>query len=662
MNLSSGPTRLLVSGLLALTTVLVYLPALRNGFVNFDDPPYVLNNSHVHEGISGPGLHWAFTTTACANWHPLTWLSLQLDAQLFGLRPWGFHLTNVLLHAVNAVLLFWVLQQLTGHVWRAATVAALFALHPLHVESVAWVAERKDVLSTLFFLVALSAYAGYVKRPSVPRYVLVILAFGLGLLAKPMLVTLPCLLLLLDYWPLGRLGRAGASLSSSDPPVTAPAVSPSPPARPLVGLVLEKLPLFGLAAASCVVTVMAQGKGGALSSADLIPFPERVANAVVAYVQYLGKAFWPRDLAVYYPHPGNTLAAGTVLMAALILVALTAAALVGGRRWPYLAVGWLWYLGTLVPVIGLVQVGSQALADRYTYIPLIGVFIMAVWGVADLLGRWLAGRVALAALTGVVLGGCALGTWEQLQYWRDSATLWTRALQVTSRNAVAHNNLGAILLDRGKLPEATEHFQAAVRDLPDHAEASYNLGTALFLRGEPAKAVPALTRATQLRPDFGDAHYNLGLALLRLGAPEQAVQAFTRAIDLQPSRAEAYNNRGIAQFRHKKLSEAAASLNRAVDLKPKEALFLYNLATVLHERGQRVEAEAMYRKALALSPQWPEQARQLAWKLANAAEPYKGDIDEAVFLAKLAHHADGKDSEFLEKTLQAARAAAQRRK
>jgi tetratricopeptide (TPR) repeat protein len=562
------PVGLLVGLALFAAAVTAFGPACGNGFVNFDDPLYVTENRHVLRGLSGDGLAWALTSTEAANWHPLTWLSLELDAsisRMLGGRPFEgpagwFHLTSVLLHAANAVLLFAVLARITGQVWPAALAAALFALHPLRAESVAWVSERKDVLSTFFGLLALAAYLRYARRQALVRYLLVVLPFALGLAAKPMLVTLPGVLLLLDYWPLGRLRLGGGAAPGH--------AGAAPVSRRLV--LAEKVPLLALSAASCVVTLLAQQHGGAVEPLDKFPPGVRLANALVAYVRYLGMLFWPADLAAYYPHPGDALPTWQVAGAACLLVGLTAVALWQAGRRPYLAVGWLWYLGTLLPVVGLVQVGDQALADRYTYMPLIGPSIGLAWGAAEVAARWPGLRPALAAAAAAALLACVGATWRQVAVWHDSRSLWQHALDTTADNTKARNNLGlAILEEKGDPREAERHLRQAIR----------------------------------LSPDAWQPYANLGAALDRQKRLKEAIACYRRALELNPGHMVAWNNLAIDLGEQGKLDEAVARLSEAVRLFPNSATTCHNLARALLHRGERLDEALGYcRRALRLDP------------------------------------------------------------
>jgi Tfp pilus assembly protein PilF len=570
-----------VGAALVLLTVLVYSTTFRYPFVNLDDPVYVSQNPHVQAGLTPQGVRWAFTTFDCGNWHPLTWLSLQLDASLFGgQNAGGYHLTNVLLHAANTLLLFLVLGRMTGAVWRSALVAGLFALHPLHVESVAWVSERKDVLSTLFWMLALAAYLRYVRRPGPGRYLPVALALALGLLAKPMLVTLPCVLLLLDWWPLGRL-----------------TLGPIPAAHPTGArrLLLEKLPLFALALASCAVTLVAQLHGQAVAPLEEFPPAARVGNALLAYAAYLGKTLWPFRLAAYYPHPGAVPVAAAA-GAGILLLAVTALVLALRRR-PYLPVGWLWYLGTLVPVIGLVQVGGQAFADRYTYVPLIGVFVMLVWGGADLA----AGRVpgaALAAGAALVLSACGVLTWLQVRHWQSSLHLWEHAVAVTPANGLAHLNLGACYYERGRLADARRELEQAAALGPGRAEPHARLATVLAEVGQWPQAADEYRRATALAPEAAWLHANFGTVLLELGCPDEALAEFRRAVALDPDLPLAHANLGIVLRAFGRPEEAEAAFRRAVALDPALAPAHAGLGDVLADLGRTDEARAEYRRAL----------------------------------------------------------------
>jgi Flp pilus assembly protein TadD len=586
---------------LVVGTLAVFGPMCANDFVNYDDPQYVTSNPHVMAGLKGDSVRWAFTATEFHNWHPLTWLSLQLDYQLYGLRPWGYHLTSLLLHSANTVLLFLVFRWLTGAVWPSALVAALFAVHPLHVESVAWVAERKDVLSTFFGLVALAAYVYYVQRPSLLRFLPVLLALAFSLMAKPMLVTLPGIFLLLDYWPLGRLRIGGPTLRTG---CTAGAVSPAPASLALI--LGEKLPLVALAAASSVVTVYAQNKGGAMESLENLPFALRAGNAVVSYVHYVGMTLWPVGLAPFYPHPRAGLEEWQAAGAAVLLACLTVLVLASCRQRPYLAVGWLWYLGTLVPVIGLVQVGDQALADRYTYVPLIGLFVLAAWGLSDLVGHRPPLQPLLASAAAAALLACAFLTWRQLAFWHDSRSLWEHALQVTVDNHVAENNLGvACLAGKGTMEEAEQHLRRAIELKPDFWMGHASLGIALDKQGRLDEAITCYSESLALQPDQAKTRNNLGVALGKQGKLDEAIAQFDEAIRLDPAFTEGYQNLALALARAGRLDEAIAVGWKCVERMPRKAQYRRTLASLLQKRGDEEAAAAQFREADRLDGSFP---------------------------------------------------------
>jgi len=612
----------ILAGLLLVALTLAALGRVcGNDFVNYDDGDYVTDNRHVQAGLTAESIAWAFTTTHAANWHPLTWLSLQLDHQVYGMAPWGYHLTNLLLHLANTLLLFVALRRMTGVVWRSALVAALFAVHPLHVESVAWVSERKDVLSTLFWMLTLLAYARYCERPAVGRYLPVPLFLALGLMAKPMLVTLPCVLMLLDYWPLRRLGfPLPASTDSSGPAAGVPFLCPPASWRLLL---LEKLPLFALVVASCAVTVFAQRL--AMYTLEAMPIQSRVVNALTAYIAYIGKTFWPFNLAALYPFP-RTWFYWQLVVALGLLVSVAGLALRRARRQPYFLVGWLWYLGTLVPVIGLVQVGKQQMADRYTYIPLVGLFVLLVWGVADLLAHSPRRRPLLIGLSALVLLPCAALSWRQAGTWRDAASLWTQALDATTdngdacvqvgsvlemqgqqgraialyrealridgNNPTANQHLGNLLAKQGKLEEAARYYAASLRVKPDDAVANNNCGVYLFQEGKLGEAILHYQAALRIDPGYATAHNNLGAALGKQGKFAEARQCFREALRLDPRYAEAHYNMGLALEREGKLSEAIECYRKAMSLEPGTDKYRQQLAFALGQQEQKDAAPA----------------------------------------------------------------------
>ncbi len=671
---------------LAAATALAYAGALRADFT-YDDVLYVSDNPHVQAGLTLGGIRWAFTTTAMANWNPLTWMSFQLDRAVFGPWPLGYHLTNVVLHVVNTVLVFFVLRRFTGAVWRSALVAALFALHPLHVESVAWVSERKDVLSACFGLLALYAYAGYAERPGAGRYLGVAAAFALSLLAKPMLVTLPCLLLLLDYWPLERWGwgwRSAKIVERWGPFLAARQAS-------VRRLLLEKVPLFALAVASGVMTLHAQHLAGARNPAGQLPV--RLRNAVVAVGAYLRKTAWPADLAPFYPYP-HSVSPAHVATACVVVTIVTAVALRAARRQPYLAVGWFWFLGTLAPVSGVLQImGGHAMADRYTYFPLIGLFLALAWGVADLVRRYSVPRLAAGGLAVGVLVACAAATQRQVEYWENSLSLWEHALRVTAPNPVALNNLGQAYARLGDEARAVSCFREALASDPSHAPARLNLGLALAARQQYDEAIREYRAVVAGDPANAEAHYRLGHALALQGKLGEAVAEYEEALRLDPGHVQALAKRGQARALQGGLAgavedfraalaidpardavaydlgnaleslgrreEAVASYRRAAALRPGAARYWFDLAHALWP-GERDEARRMYRRGLELDPRWPGMASRAAWLLATSGDGRIRNPTAAVRLAEeLCESSEYREAEYLD-SLGAAYAAAGR--
>jgi len=534
--------------------------------VDYDDDEYVFTNPHVRAGLDAESITWAFTSTEMANWHPLTWLSHMLDCQLYGLEPAGHHMTSVALHAANAALLFLVLASLTGLTWPSAFAAALFAVHPLNVESVAWIAERKNVLCTLFWLLSLWAYGRYARRPGAARYAPVLAGAVLALMAKPMAVTLPLTLLLLDYWPLGRMSRATA-----------------------LRLVVEKAPLFVLSAASSAMTFHAQLTSGTVVTVEAIPLRARLFNAVISYVAYVGKILWPATLGVFYPHREAAIPVGYVAAAAVALVLVTAAVLRYAPRAPYLAMGWLWYGVTLVPVIGIVQVGTQAMADRYTYVPAIGLFIAAAWAAAGLAAR--APRPeAWAAAAAVLLCALTLRMERQLSVWRDSYTLFSSTVAAVPDSWVARYNLGNALASAGRPAEAEAQFRETVRLQPRFGRGHNNLGDALDAQGRHPEALQAYEEAIRVSPQLVEARNNRAIVLGALGRREEAVETLRKAVAMQPRFAEAWLNLGIVLRQMGRLPESAQALDEAVTLRPDLDLARYQRAVTLLQAGDTVAA------------------------------------------------------------------------
>ena len=504
-------------------TWVVFGQTLRYDFVNYDDPRYVYQNTRITSGISVANVAWAFSHIHSENWHPLTTITHMLDCQLHGLNASWHHFTNVLLHSFAVVLLFVALERMTGALWRSAFVSAVFAVHPLHVESVAWIAERKDVLSAFFFMLTLLAYLHYTRAPSIGRYLTVALVVALGLMSKPMLVTLPFVLLLLDYWPLERFETRKSNSG-----------------RRRSQLVLEKIPLIALSAASSIVTFLAQR--GAIGWTEQLPVSARISNALVSYVIYIRQMFWPAGLAVFYPHPENRLPVLDISLAFVVLVGITAAAFVFRKKAPYFITGWLWYLVMLVPVIGLVQVGWQGHADRYTYLPQIGLYIAVTWAVTDFTRTWRFQRMALGVATVIVVGALSWRCCLQASYWRDSETLFTHALAVTRNNDVAMNNLGIIFLEKGQLDDAISNLQAAIDVRPENAPAHDNLAKALLRKGQVGEAMVHYRKFLEIEPENVEARNTLGTALIQQGHVKEAIDQWQDALAIQPENGNAASN------------------------------------------------------------------------------------------------------------------------
>jgi tetratricopeptide (TPR) repeat protein len=573
-KLTKNQTAALICLALAVITTALYWPMTHHVFVNFDDDDYITNNSHVQAGLTWAGVIWAFQTGAAANWHPLTWLSHMLDCQLYGLYPGGHHSTNLIFHVVNTLLLFLWLNQLTGALWRGAFVAALFAWHPLHVESVAWASERKDVLSAFFWMLTLIAYTRNARESKVhsPQskvfYGLSLLAFACGLMSKPMVVTLPFVLLLLDFWPLERFSCFSFHVSRSNQPST---LNPQPSTMSAVRLLCEKLPFFALTMAASVVTYFVQTSGRALWSPGVLSLSDRVANALWAYDRYISKTFWPVDLSIFYPHPYHW-PPGLAIGSALLLALWSGLSIWRARQYPYLFVGWFWFLGTLVPTIGLVQVGSQSMADRYMYIPSIGLFILVAWGINDFLNWRPHWRRITAFAGGVALAGCLVGTEIQLSYWQNSIRLFRHAIEVTTDNFVAYTCLGETLTDLGMKKEAMDFCGEAVKISPNSPVAQFNFGMALLHNNRPDEALAHLDAAGRLAPHNSEIQYNLGLFFLLHTKPDEAAGHFAAALIERPGFAEAH----------------------------------YRLAQVLSQQHKSKEAVFHYREALRLKPEFPE--------------------------------------------------------
>src|ERR1051326_745971 len=677
---------LLICALLALAVAAVYLPAVFLDFTNYDDPYYVTENPHVRDGLSSEAMQWAFTHTCAGNWHPLTLISHQLDCDLFGLQAGGHHLMNVLLHAMNTVALFLLLRTLTDAIWRSAAVAALFGLHPLHVESVAWIAERKDVLSTLFGLLSLWAYAAYAKSGTSEgrkRFAYLGASLSLflaGLMSKPMLVTWPFVMLLLDYWPLRRLETRGDSHLP----------------RGFGGLIAEKLPFFALSGASCVVTFLAQREGTAVAPLQEISIGARALNAIISYARYIAKLIWPTGLAPIYPYVPHW-PRGDALIATLLFAVITGLSIWQWKRRPYLVTGWAWYLGTLVPVIGLVQVGNQSIADRYTYIPAIGLFVMVVWSMTEWVGNypWRAMIARLAAIGSVT--ALALATQNQLMYWQNTETLFRHAIAVTTNNYVAWSSLGfyfadrhetrqaercfhtalainprsffawnklaTILLDEGRYDEAMGACQMALSLNPQMPAAHRTLGLLLMKQGKAQEAIQQYEESLRFEPENASAHYNLANALAGQGEYQKAREHDQESVRLDPSSADAHHNTGYMLVREGKLSDAISEFKAALALEPRSWHAHYGLGDALARQGRLKEAGKEFLEVLKIDPRTASaqaQINRIAWILASAPDPQARDGPVATEFAQRLCESTGYTNAVMIETLAIAQAECRR--
>jgi len=659
---------------LAVSSVAVFQQVRGFDFVDFDDSKYLTENRHVSSGLSREGIIWAFTGAHAGMWHPLTTFSHMLDCELFGLNPHRHHLSALLFHTANTLLLFAVLKMTTGGFWQSAFVAAVFCLHPLNVESVAWVAERKNVLSTLFWILTMWAYTRYVRYPSRSGYFLTLLIFSMALMSKPTAVTLPFILLLLDYWPFGRLRW-----------------------KTLHRLILEKVPFFILSIGVSIVTFYVQQGTGATVDLGVIPLRIRIVNALISYVKYICKMFWPRHLALPYPYHADRLLLWQAAAAALLLIAITVLVIRQARIRRYLPVGWLWYIGTLVPVIGLVQAGSQALADRYSYVPSIGIFIIIAWAVPDLLLKWRYRKFVLVGASLTVLFGFAIISLFQLRHWRNTITLFEHSLAVTDDNYVAHLCLAGPVYRQGRLDEAIRHYSQALRIRPNFTNIHYaylGLGRAFFDKGDSDNAILNYQQALRLEPGFVEAHKRLAEAFLSQGKLESAAAEYRRAHQLQPDEPDSLNNLGVVLARQNRLTEAVACFNsalsisqdnvssyinlgsalfqqgrytqavielkKAVDLSPNSAAAHYHLARSLVQSGSPHQAIFHFKQTLTLEPGWFLAMNELAWILATNPDSQLRDPLEAARLAEHACELTGYQRPDLLSTLAAAYASAGR--
>jgi tetratricopeptide (TPR) repeat protein len=617
---------------IVIATLIAYEPVRHNGFVSYDDSAYITENPHIRGGITQDSIVWAFTKSYSANWHPLTWLSHTLDYQLFGLNPLGYHLVSLLFHIISALLLFKILSDTTKTIWTSAFIAAVFALHPVQVEAVAWVAEQKTVLSGLFWLLTIAAYIRYTKQPRMRRYILLLLVFGLCIMTKPTVVTLPFALLLLDYWPLGRVKWNR--------------------------LIIEKIPLFAMSATLCVITFVSQQSGGAVLPLDKRPLDFRIANMFISYTRYIGKTIWPSRLAVFYPSlPVNFM---VVICCTLLFILMTVFSIYIIRRRKYIAVGWLWYVGTLVPMIGLVQVGMQTMANRYMYISILGLLIIAAWSVKDFIAnrhRW---KIVLAVLAAVVLSSAIILTRMQVRHWHSSITLLEYALKVTESNTGTEYGYGCALFEAGRLNEAVPHLSNAVRMSPTFAKARNNLGKVFLKQGKLNEAVACFNELIRRKQDSAETYYNLAVALSMQKKYDDAVKCLAKVIDLNPKYPGVHKRMGITLLAAGKADEAIKHLEEALRTNPNEAEVYVNLGLAYSKLGKYKPAIQNCTKAVKLKPDSANILNSMAWLLATAPDISVRDANKAIEIAQQACKlTEYKDAAILD-TLAAAFAASGR--
>jgi len=596
-NNSDKNRSLLICLILTLAAFAVFYQVHSFKFVNIDDPIYVTKNPNIQGGITFKTIKWAFTTNYACFWHPLTWLSHMLDWQLFGPNAGGHHITNLIFHIANALLLFFVLKRMTDAIWQSAFVAALFALHPLHVESVAWVAERKDVLSTFFWMLTMWAYLRYIKKPSVARYLLTLLVFALGLMAKPMLVTLPFVFLLLDYWPLARISHFGRQI--------------------VYRLVLEKIPFIVLSAVSSVIAFLVQQSGGAVLQLIKLDLKLRIYNALISYVKYIGKMIWPARLAFFYTHPGDSISVLYVVLSAVLLLVVTIFVLRFARNHRYLFTGWFWYLCTLLPVIGLVQVGSHGMADRYSYITLTGLFIIIAWGLPDLLRNRPHRKVVLWASSLVVLSTLATLAYLQTRYWKDSMALYQHALNVTNDNYIIHSFMADALIEDGHIEEAIRHNSQALQINPDCVNALNGMGVAFYKMGRIDEAIGYYKRALEIDRRNVEVYSNFGMALAAEGKFDEAVSLYNKALQINPDSINIRLNLGVALTSSGKLAEAIKEYEKILLIQPQNAVAHNDFGVVFFRQGKLDQAIEHFNQALRINPQYTDAKNNLSVALAE---------------------------------------------
>jgi tetratricopeptide (TPR) repeat protein len=614
-----------ISAVLVVTVIAAYEPIRHNDFVNYDDYAYITENPNVNGGITSQSVIHAFTKTYLANWYPLTWLSHMIDCQLFGLNPFWHHFVSLLFHIANALLLFWVLEKISGSIWASAFAAAVFALHPVHVESVAWAAERKDVLSGFFWFLTIAAYIRYAKRPGIGRYISLFMMYALCIMTKPMVVTLPLVLLLLDYWPLGRFG------------VTKP-----------TRLFIEKIPLLVLSAFLSMITFAAQQREGAVIALEKIPLDYRIANMFISYVRYTGKTLWPSALAVSYPHPNAALSDASTIICALLVIVITIFSIEIGRRRKYAAVGWLWFVGTLVPVIGLVQVGSQGMADRYMYLPMVGLLIIVAWAVRDFVAKRPRWKIVAAVSAGVVILSMVNLTRTQVKYWQNSITLFEHALKVTKGNGGAETGYGNALAEAGNFDDALRHLNNALRINPS-SKTIYSLGKVCLNAGKFNEAIKCFSELINRNEGSAEVYYNLAMALAMQGRFDEAIKCFSRTLELFPEYPDVHKRIGAALLATGRTNEAIEHFNEALRANPKETVVYVSLSIAYTRSGKYEQAIQNWAKARELEPNSPYVFNNPAWLLATAGDASKEDADRAIEFARLTCEQTGyKDAELLD--------------
>ena len=586
--------KLLITLILILCTLVIYWQVKDFNFAGYDDELYITENLHVQSGLTCESIKWAFTTFHAGNWQPVTWLSHMLDIELYGLNPMGHHWTSLQIHLINTLLLFFILQYMTGALWRSAFVAALFALHPLHVESVAWISERKDVLSAFFGMLTILAYIRYVKKRNLFRYFLVFILLSLGLMAKPMLVTLPFVLLLLDFWPLERLKYSSYQQLAGFQSLN------------LSRLIWEKVPLFIPVAISSVLTILAQKEVGALYSFEALPITTRIANALISYNNYIIKTIWPQNLAVFYPHLFGTLSLWYVSLAALAIAGISFFSICSFKQHPYVAVGWFWYLGTLIPVIGFIQVGAQAMADRYTYIPLTGLFIIAAWGIPDLLKKWRSNKIILVILSIIIISAFSTRSYFQIRHWKNSTAVFKNAVTVTDNNWLAYNNLGLALMRNGKLNDAVFYYKKALQIKPDYLTALDNLGLTLHQLGKFEEAIFYYTKALKIDPKHPRVHNNIANVLAALGKPEEAIKHYKKAILIESEFAEAHYNIANVLATQEKLDKAIFYYESAIKKDSGYSAAHYNLGCISLKKKEYKKALVHFAQVVKINPDYKQ--------------------------------------------------------